>query len=50
MQIYGVLIVKYLYSILLFDQQRPHHKNIYRTRVSDVVFQDVLVYRTGFSR
>ena len=50
MQIYGVLIVKYLYSILLFDQQRPHYKNIYRTRVSDVVFQDVLVYRTGFSR
>ena len=42
--------VKYLYSILLFDQQRPHHKIIYRTRVSDVVFQDVLVYRTGFSR
>ena len=42
-------LVKYLYSILLFDQQRPHHKNIHRTRVSDAVFQDVLVYGTGFS-
>lgn len=42
-------LLKYLYSILLFDQQRPHHKNIHRTRVSDAVFQDVLVYGTGFS-